>query len=427
MTAFGYVTGDTRKVDVAGDTMTGDLVLAGDPDASLKAATKRYVDNTVSGASATFLDAALNLSDLTNAGTARTSLGLGDAATKSVGTTAGTVAAGDDSRISGALQKASNLVDLTNVATARTNLGLGGAAILSVGTTAGTVAAGDDSRLSDTRTPTDNSVTSAKIADGAIVNADINGSAAITLSKLATDPLARANHTGTQIASTISGFDTQVRTSRLDQMAAPTGALSLNSQKITSLLDPTAAQDASSKAYTDGLIGATPEDLGLKAFAYDPASVSTSQAITSGTIYVCGIYVRKAITVTQLAYVQSVAGTGPVAGQSWIGLYTAAGSKLADAALDSVLTSAGVKAVTISSQNLTAGLYWVAILQNATSQQGGTQNSVGGSQIFAALGLTSGATSRYAVNGTGATTLPSSITPASNTTAGAKYFWVAVN
>lgn len=43
---------------------------------------------------------------------------------------------------------------------------------------------------------------------------------------------ARANHTGTQLASTISDFDTQVRTSRLDQMAVPTSAVAFNSQNI---------------------------------------------------------------------------------------------------------------------------------------------------------------------------------------------------
>jgi hypothetical protein len=43
---------------------------------------------------------------------------------------------------------------------------------------------------------------------GAIVNADINAAAAIALSKLATDPLARANHTGTQLLSTISDAGT---------------------------------------------------------------------------------------------------------------------------------------------------------------------------------------------------------------------------
>lgn len=63
------------------------------------------------------------------------------------GTTAGTFAAGNDTRITGAAQKASNLSDLANAGTARTNLGLGGAAVLNVGTTAGTVMAGNDTRL----------------------------------------------------------------------------------------------------------------------------------------------------------------------------------------------------------------------------------------------------------------------------------------
>lgn len=46
------------------------------------------------------------------------------------------------------------LIDDANAAAARSTLGLGGAAVLEVGTGAGTVAAGDDSRLSDARTPT---------------------------------------------------------------------------------------------------------------------------------------------------------------------------------------------------------------------------------------------------------------------------------
>lgn len=45
------------------------------------------------------------------------------------------------------LTKADNLASVANKATARTNLGLGGAATLNVGTAAGTVAAGNDSRL----------------------------------------------------------------------------------------------------------------------------------------------------------------------------------------------------------------------------------------------------------------------------------------
>jgi hypothetical protein len=74
---------------------------------------------------------------------------------------------------------------------------------------------------------------------------------------LATDPLARANHTGTQTASTISNFDTQVRTSKVTDLAAPTGSFSMNSQKITSLATPTTSTDAATKAYADLMIPLT--------------------------------------------------------------------------------------------------------------------------------------------------------------------------
>ena len=73
-------------------------------------------------------------------------------------------------------------------------------------------------------------------------------------SKLATDPLARANHTGTQAASTISDFDTQVRTSKVTDLTAPTGSFSMNSQKITNLGTPTLDADAATKAYVDAAV-----------------------------------------------------------------------------------------------------------------------------------------------------------------------------
>ena len=51
----------------------------------------------------------------------------------------------------------------------------------------------------------------------------------------------------TLTASKVSDFDSQVRSSRLDQMAAPTASVSLNSQKITGLAEPSASSDASTK------------------------------------------------------------------------------------------------------------------------------------------------------------------------------------
>lgn len=49
MTAVGYTGGDPNKVDVVGDTMTGPLVLPGDPASGLQAATKDYVDTHSGG------------------------------------------------------------------------------------------------------------------------------------------------------------------------------------------------------------------------------------------------------------------------------------------------------------------------------------------------------------------------------------------
>ncbi|MEY7873903.1 tail fiber domain-containing protein [Enterobacter roggenkampii] len=75
----------------------------------------------------------------------RTNIGLGDSATRSVGTAAGTVAAGDDSRF----KKLENLGD---------------SATRNVGTSEGTVAAGNDNRLNTLEGKTGGGITGAVIA-----------------------------------------------------------------------------------------------------------------------------------------------------------------------------------------------------------------------------------------------------------------------
>lgn len=65
--------------------------------------------------------------------------------------------------------------------------------------------------------------------------------------------LSRANHTGTQTASTISDFNAAVQANRLDQMAVPQADLNLNAKKITNLGAPAAANDAATKAYVDAV------------------------------------------------------------------------------------------------------------------------------------------------------------------------------
>lgn len=71
-----------------------------------------------------YLRRAQNLSDLNDPKEARDNLELGNSATRDVGTETGTVAAGDDSRITGALQKENNLSDLSDTSEALKALGL---------------------------------------------------------------------------------------------------------------------------------------------------------------------------------------------------------------------------------------------------------------------------------------------------------------
>lgn len=87
---------------------------------------------SATGADTTYAFRANNLSDLANAATARSNLGVapGTGLTQSgttlqvtYGTTVGTAAQGNDSRITGALQASSNLSDVANPTTARTNIG----------------------------------------------------------------------------------------------------------------------------------------------------------------------------------------------------------------------------------------------------------------------------------------------------------------
>lgn len=76
------------------------------------------------------------------------------------------------------------------------------------------------------------------------VSYDARARSNIPIANLAVNPLARANHTGTQTASTISDFNSAVRASALNQMAVPSDDLNLNSKKITNLAAPSASSDA---------------------------------------------------------------------------------------------------------------------------------------------------------------------------------------
>jgi len=81
---------------------------------------------------------------------------------------------------------------------------------------------------------------------GTFTKVTVNGKGLVTAATTLVD-----TDIPTLTAAKISNFDTQVRTSRLDQMAVPTASVAFNSQRITGLADPTLAQDAATKNYVD--------------------------------------------------------------------------------------------------------------------------------------------------------------------------------
>jgi hypothetical protein len=289
-------------------------------------------------------------------------------------------------------------------------------------------------------------VTSTMIADGTIVNADINAAAAIALSKLATDPLARANHTGTQLASTISNFDTQVRTSTLNQMTAPTADLSINTHKLTSVVDPTSAQDAATKNYVDtklsALVNGAPSTLDqlnelANAIANDPnysttittalstklplAGGTMSGAIAMGTNKITGLgdptVAQDAVTLNYLTTLFGTTAAAATSAASAAASATAAATSATSSAASATAaatsaTSAATQATAAATSATSAAASATAAATSATSSSTYATNSAN-SATAAATSATSAAASATAA-ATSATSSANSATASAN-------------
>lgn len=170
-----------------------------------------------------------------------------------------------------------------------------------------------------------------------------------------------------------------------------------------------------------------PSDHGLIAWSGpDPAVASSTSALVSGTLYLTALFFRSAASVTKLWWIHTAAAVSATAGQNWTGLYGSNGTLLTSVGIDGVVTSNSVRSATLSSaQAVTAGTYWMALLVNAstppTVARYGGASAAGNSMNLAAAGL------RFCVNGTGLTSLPASITTASNTTTGSIALAVAAS
>jgi len=107
-----------------------------------------------------------------------------------------------------------------------------------------------------------------------LAGAASGSAAAPTFRALVSDDLPSILHTK------VSDFDTGVRTNTLNQMAAPTGSVSFNSQNITNLADPVNTQDAATK----GFVEATSQGLDVKdsCVAATTANITISTALNNG-------------------------------------------------------------------------------------------------------------------------------------------------
>lgn len=169
-----------------------------------------------------------------------------------------------------------------------------------------------------------------------------------------------------------------------------------------------------------------PADHGLIAWVDTPTSgTSGTTTVTGGTLYLSAVFLRQAATVSKLWCAINSAGVTPTANENWLGLYSSAGALLGSVVADSIVTANGPHGLSITPVAATAGFYWVGQLWNA-----GTSPGVARSQAATFsnnnVNLATAAL-RFAVNGTGLTTLPGSITPASNSTTGAAALWAAVS
>lgn len=200
------------------------------------------------------------------------------------------------------------------------------------------------------------------------------------------------------------------------------------------------------------LLAATPEadDWGYSAWTMPPESASVAGAtagnVTAGTVYLCGFSLKEEFDIGALPatadYLVTSAGTGTSQANTFIGVYNvnpmqsstglvAAGTRLAVSAdVSANNTASGIVPATAAltwAAGVTAlpqGYYWFGVLIGTNA---GTNKQAIGQALNPGVAAGTANYYRHAVNGTGASALPATITPSSNSLTGAAAFWLALS
>lgn len=117
------------------------------------------------------------------------------------------------------------------------------------------------------------------VANDAITNAKLANMATGTIKGRKTTETGDPEDLSASDVKTLLDFDASVQASRLDQMAAPTSAVSMNGQKITNVAAPTEANDAATKAYVDAARSGLDVKASVRAATTENITLSGEQSI----------------------------------------------------------------------------------------------------------------------------------------------------
>lgn len=175
----------------------------------------------------------------------------------------------------------------------------------------------------------------------------------------------------------------------------------------------------------DETLQALPQDHSLMYWQFDPATNMVGSTITSGTVSMSKLWVRRATTITNLAVSIATVGVTLTAGQNFLGLYDATGTRLGVTAdLTATWGTTGFKQSPLTAPvAVAAGPYWVAVLSNAAT----TPAFARGSALVASIAnpnLTA-ADGRFTTGPAAQTSLPANIVMASRTLSG-NTIWAAM-
>lgn len=228
---------------------------------------------------------------------------------------------------------------------------------------------------------------------------------------------------GSDVVPIVDVSDTTMAASGTTKQITLSNLLTLGVQIDATAADiqPLGSQAAGStgKAADAGHVHASafvqPNDVGVIAWTGDPASLGgTPGALASGKLYLSAFWIRKTVTLSNMAVAIGTAGTTLTTGQNFAGIYDSTGAqKAATADQTSTWSAGGVGTYDMAltaSFSASPGMYWAALLSNATT----CPNFRGANAAITLIQVgQTAAQSRCGIFSSGLTALPASFTPSS--------------